>query len=115
MEDAKLGPYVVRRQDDGLEFVPSSILAVFMLAGFGAGAAVFLCMSIYFFQQPQMLFGPILLLAGCLIAAMAIRAGAPAALRSKLRVEAESATANTNYAPQAPSDPSGSPPRSAAK
>ena len=74
MEDAKLGPYVVKRQDDGLEFVPSSMLAVFMLAGFGAGAATFLCLSIYFFRNPQMLFGPILLLAGCLIAAMAIRA-----------------------------------------
>ena len=74
MEDAKLGPYVVKRQDDGLEFVPSSMLAVLMLAGFGAGAAIFLCMSIYFFQNPQMLFGPILLLAACLIAATAMRA-----------------------------------------
>ena len=74
MEDVKLGPYVVKRRDGGLEFVPSSMLAVLMLTGFGAGAAIFLCMSIYFFRHPQMLFGPILVLAGCMIATMAIRA-----------------------------------------
>ncbi len=74
MEEAKLGPYVVKRRDGGLEFVPSSMLAIFMLVGFSAGAALFLCISIHFFRHPLMLFGPTLLLAGCLIAAMAIRA-----------------------------------------
>ena len=74
MENANLAPYVVKRRDDGFEIVPSSMLAVLMLLGFGTGAAVFLCASIYFLWHPQMLFGPILLLAGCLIAAMAIRA-----------------------------------------
>ena len=74
MEDAKIGTCVIKRRDDGYEFVPSSMLAALMVAGFSAGAATFLCVSIYFFRHPQMLFGPILLLAGCLIAAMAIRA-----------------------------------------
>ncbi len=74
MEDAKLRPYVVRRRDDGLEFVPSSMLVGLMVVGFVAGSALYLYLSIYFFRHPQMLFGPILLLAGCLIAAMAIRA-----------------------------------------
>jgi hypothetical protein len=74
MENAKLAPYVVKRRDDGLEFIPSSMLAALMVVGFGAGAVIFLCVSIYFFRHPQMLFGPILLLGGCLIGAMAIRA-----------------------------------------
>src|SRR5260370_24282880 len=75
MEDTtKISTYVKKRRDEGLEFVPSSTLAALMVAGFSTGAAIFLCASIYFFRHPQMLFGPILLLAGCLIAAMAIRA-----------------------------------------
>ncbi len=74
MEGAKIGTYVIKRRDDGYEFVPSSMLAALMVAGFSVGAATYLCVSIYFFRHPQMLFGPILLLAGCLIAAMAIRA-----------------------------------------
>ena len=74
MENAKLAPYVIKRRDDGLEFVPSSTFASLMVVGFVAGSALYLYLSIYFFRHPQMLFGPILLLAGCLIAAMAIRA-----------------------------------------
>jgi len=74
METAKIATYVIRRRDDGLEFVPSSLYATLMVVGFGAGAATFLCMSIYFFRHPQMLFGPILILAACLIGAMAVRA-----------------------------------------
>jgi hypothetical protein len=74
MGATKISTYVIRRRDDGCEFVPSSMLAALMVAGFSVGAAVFLSMSIYFFQHPQMLYGPILLLAGGMVGAMAIRA-----------------------------------------
>src|SRR5260221_5555644 len=74
MEDAKLAPYVVKRRDDGCEFVPSSTYATLMVVGFGASAALFLYLSIFFFWPLQLWFRPILLLAAVLIAAMAIRA-----------------------------------------
>jgi hypothetical protein len=74
MEDAKITPYVVKHHADGWEFVPSSTLASLMVVGFGASAALFLYLSTIFFRSPQLLFGPILLLAGCIIAAMALRA-----------------------------------------
>ncbi len=85
MENVKIAPYVIKRRDDGCEFVPSSMLATSMVVGFGAGAAIYLYLSIHFFRYPQFLFGPILLLAGCLIAAMAIRAWRTR--RTPLRVE----------------------------
>ena len=74
MEDVKLAPYLIKRRDDGCEFVPSSTYATLMVVGFGASAVFFVYLSIIFPWSLQLLFRPILLLAGCLIGAMAIRA-----------------------------------------
>ena len=69
-----LAPIVVKRRDDGWEFVPSTTLASLMIGGFVAGSALYLYLSTYFIRSANTLFGVTLLLAGVLIAAMAIRA-----------------------------------------
>lgn len=65
---------MVKRRDDGCEFLPSSTLVSLTVVGFGAAAAFFGYLSTFFFRSQQLLFGPILVLAACMIAAMAIRA-----------------------------------------
>jgi hypothetical protein len=74
MENTKLTPIVVKRRDDRWEFVPSSTLASLMIGGFVAGSAIYLYLSTYFIRSANPLIGVTLLLAGVLIAAMAIRA-----------------------------------------
>ena len=74
MEERKLAPIVVKRRDDGWEFVPSTTLASLMIGGFVAGSALYLYLSTYFIRSANTLFGVTLLFAGFLIAAMAIRA-----------------------------------------
>ena len=74
MENAKIAPIVVKRRDDGWEFVPSSTLASLMVGGFVAGSAIYLYLSTFFIRSANPLLAATLVLAGCLIAAMAIRA-----------------------------------------
>src|SRR5580704_3980731 len=74
MENAKLTPIIVKRRDDGWEFVPSSTLASLMIGGFVAGSALYLYLSTYFLRSANPLIGVTLLLAGVLIGTMAIRA-----------------------------------------
>jgi hypothetical protein len=74
MEYAKLTPIVVKRRDDGWEFVPSSTFASLMVGGFVAGSAIYLYLSTYFIRSGSPLLAATLVLAGVLIAAMAIRA-----------------------------------------
>ena len=74
MENAKLAPIVVKRRDDGWEFVPSSAFASLMIGGFVAGSVLYLYLSTYFIRSANPLMGATLLLAGVLIGAMAIRA-----------------------------------------
>jgi hypothetical protein len=74
MESSKLSPIVVKRREDGWEFVPSSTLAGLMIGGFVAGSALYLYLSTYFIRSSNPLIGVTLLLAGVLIGSMAIRA-----------------------------------------
>src|ERR1700719_1407691 len=74
MEEGKLAPIVVKRRDDGWEFVPSTTFASLMVGGFVAGSALYLYLSTYFIRSANPLIGVTLLLAGVLIGAMAIRA-----------------------------------------
>jgi hypothetical protein len=74
MEERKLAPIVVKRRDDGWEFVPSTTFASLMIGGFVAGSALYLYLSTHFIRSANPLIGATLLLAGVLIAAMAIRA-----------------------------------------
>jgi hypothetical protein len=74
MEERKLAPIVVKRRGDGWEFVPSTTFASLMIGGFVAGSALYLYLSTYFIRSANPLIGVTLLLAGVLIAAMAIRA-----------------------------------------
>lgn len=74
MEERKLAPIVVKRRDDGWEFVPSTTLASLMIGGFVAGSALYLYLSTYFIRSANPLIGVTLLLAGVLIGTMAIRA-----------------------------------------
>ncbi|HEY6298617.1 MAG TPA: hypothetical protein VIW95_03150 [Candidatus Binatus sp.] len=74
MENTKLTPIIVKRRGDGFEFVPSTTFASLMIGGFVAGSAIYLYLSTYFIRSANPLIGVTLLLAGVLIAAMAIRA-----------------------------------------
>ncbi len=74
MENAKTGTYVVKHHDDVYEFVPSSMYATLMVGGFVAGSAVYLYLSTYFIRSANPLLVATLVLAGVVIAAMAIRA-----------------------------------------
>ena len=74
METAKLAPILVKRLDDGWEFVPSTTFASLMIGGFVAGSALYLYLSIVFIRSANRFLGVTLLLAGVLIGAMAIRA-----------------------------------------
>ena len=74
MEEDSLAPIVVKRRDDGWNSFPSTTLASLMIGGFVAGSALYLYLSTYFIRSANTLFGVTLLLAGVLIAAMAIRA-----------------------------------------
>ena len=74
MENAKLSPIVVKRRDDGWEFVPSTTLASFMIGGFVAGSALYLYLFTVLIRSANPLISVTLLLAGVLIGAMAIRA-----------------------------------------
>ena len=74
MENAKLAPYVIKRRDDGLEFVPSSTFASLMVVGFVAGSALYLYLSTLFIRSANPLLAATLVLAGVLIGTMAIRA-----------------------------------------
>jgi hypothetical protein len=74
MDERKLPPIVVKRRDDGWEFVPSSAFASLMIGGFVAGSALYLYLSTYFIRSANPLIGVTLLLAGVLIGAMATRA-----------------------------------------
>jgi hypothetical protein len=74
MEERRLAPIVVRRRDDGWEFVPSTMFASLMIGGFVAGSALYLYLFTYFIRSANPLIGVTLLLAGVLIGAMAIRA-----------------------------------------
>jgi hypothetical protein len=74
MEEGKLAPIIVKRRDDGWEFVPSTTFASLMVGGFVAGSALYLYLSTYFIRSANPLIGVTLLLAGVLIGAMAIRA-----------------------------------------
>jgi len=74
MEDAKLAPYVVKRRDDGYEFVPSSTYSTLMVVGFAAGSVFLIYLYALFFQSANPWLSATPILAAVLIAAMAIRA-----------------------------------------
>jgi hypothetical protein len=78
MADLTLTHYIVRREPDRLLFLPSTTLVGLMTFGFAAVSAFMFYLSTLFFRHaittPTNLFGPILLLSGCILAAWAIRA-----------------------------------------
>lgn len=79
MGDLSLTPYVVRGEADRWVFVPSRMLVGMMTFGFGAVSAFMFYLSTLFFRHlitapTTNLFGPILLLSSCFLAAWAIRA-----------------------------------------
>ena len=74
METAKLAPIVVKRRDDGWEFVPSSTLTSLIIGGFVVGSAFYLYLFTVLIRSANPLISVTLLLSGVLIGAMAIRA-----------------------------------------
>jgi uncharacterized protein (DUF779 family) len=80
MGDLNLAPYVVRREADRWLFIPSAALIAVMTFARIAVGAFMVYLSTLFFRHaveaalPTTLFGPALLLGGCLLAVSGIRA-----------------------------------------
>ena len=78
MGDQRLTNFVVTRDPDRWMFVPSTMLVALMTFGFAAVSAFMFYLATMFFrhaiESPTNLFGPILLVAGSMLATWAIRA-----------------------------------------
>ena len=78
MGDLSLAPYVVRREADRWLFVPSRTLVGLMTFGFAAISGFMFYLATLIFshaiESPTNLFGPVLLVAACLLGFWSIRA-----------------------------------------